>query len=222
MEEQVINSLRAAEVVEYSYTKESDRCLTCEQLKPSFLFVLEKDGVQDNFTFCIACIDKVFTKPITSACKMALMRSNSEERYRMERKNIAVDITEEIDALYPDLYRSINLFLDGNLTMSNGEEHPILIDLFNKTVKRNRIPSEKQVELFNKITGDITMAKNQGKEYMDKFQGHEVDTLIHAINVNPVPARFKDSVESMIKQFKEKGSLSYKQYNFLKGIRNAQ
>lgn len=201
--------------------EDSERCEGCEQLKKVLSVGFTEGGDEFTlFTLCINCITEVTDKKFASACKMKIMLGKSVKRYEMERKNIVMDITEELRALHPQMARYVDLYLDGRLTMSDGTQHEVLESIYSKTILRSMLPSEAQVKFFNSTCAKIVSAKTAGEEYREKIKGIEVDNLIAGLDVSDLQEKHVDAFINIKKFYDEKGYVSQKQYNYLEVMKN--
>ena len=210
MDEEVKEALREAK----------ERCEICTSLKKFLIrFSLSKEDETNEFDICLNCAGEIWPDD-RKFFSDEILKFNSKQNYVKVQERVVNDITTEIDAQYPELYRALNLYLDGWLTMSDGNENQTLSDIYNRTVKRNKMPSEKQADLFIKIAGEISTAKNEGEDYKDKYSGMEVDNVISGIGVAKLDPKFDKPFEDIKKMYKQRGYVSHKQFKFLKFMRS--
>lgn len=222
IEKELREALNGCDWRMFANKPKSDRCEGCNDIKLCLFVSAEKEETSSNFALCISCIAECSTKEFANACKMSIMKDASKERYEEQRKLIVTNITEEIDARYPQLKRNLDLFLDGQLRLSDGKDHETLSDIYRKTIARSKIPSESQVKLFNSICSNISAMKNQGMDYKEKYDGVEVDNLIAGLSVATLQEKHAEPFVNIKKWYVEKGWVTMKQLNFLKVMDDAK
>lgn len=222
MEKELKEALKGCEWNKHTNAPATARCEGCGEFKTCINVSAEKKGNISSFIFCMLCLEKLSPKTFANDCKMSVMMGASKKRYAEQRKTIVTNITEEIDARYPQLKRNVDLLLDGRLKLADGEDHETLNDIYRKTIAKSKLPSEAQVKLFNSICSKITAMKNQGIDYKEKYDGVEVDNLVAGISVATLPEKHAEAFVNIKKWYEKKGWVTMNQFNYLKVMDNAK
>lgn len=126
----------------------------------------------------------------------------------------------------PVFVRCLAAFVNGDVKMSDGSQHPLLQSIADQVLNKNKVPTPKQMAAFRGVFNSLVETlKHDGvlepeSEESRELMAKSASTLL-AIGVKWIgefTPKTRDVITSMDSQFKKKGRLSVKQLKFLQWI----
>lgn len=224
------------EFVENGETTEGD-CSTCGRLR-TVRKIRFRNKADEEITgeieivelwVCVECDTRLVKRPAVVSDEylaVPVFEKSDWSRFKMQKAS-GEEFANTLELEDREFAKSLSSFLDGEVTLDDGKQHPMLESIAKQVADEMRLPTEKQRLAFRGVYDGLMKDKRGGRslkiesesERSLRVEASRILTTIGMRYLDKWPGDdTKDVVRSMAKQFEERGILSIAQVRYLRFI----